>query len=501
MARLNLIGGAYAARSIIANAQRCINYYPELNRRDSPVPFTMYQRPGRRVLVSDPANLAAGRGVYRASNGAGYCVIGQKVYSIGLGWVLTQLGVLAVARANNVGWIDNGIDIMIVDGSTFGYTIHMADNSFHTINDPTGTFTGGTALATLDTFILWNVPGTKEFGSTLSNSIVFDGLYIASKTAYPDPIQTLYVNRRELLLMGQLKSEIWYDVGAAQFPFAILPGAYIEHGCVAPYSIASYDIETFWLSQDLSGAYVVLKLRGYDVSRVSNHALEWQLLQLAAAGADLSQAIGWTYQLGGHVFYVLQLPSGDQTWVYDASIGDDPTMAWHQEVWQGNDGPHRLRDNCCAFMYGTNVTQDFANGALYAIDPNRYQDENVDGTFSPIVCTRSFPHIIQAWSTQIGQPADLDGKKVQISMVRLDFEAGYAEDPGATVGLRWSWDRGATYGNTVLQDAGAPGSYITQPLWTQLGAQGRDCVIEVSHQINGPAALNGLWLEAAILAN
>lgn len=500
MARLNLIGGAYAARSIIANAQRCVNYFPELNRRDSPVPFTLYQRAGRRVLAQAPAGAAAGRGIYRASNGNGYCVIGQTVYSIAPGWVLTALGTLDTPRANNVAFIDNGVTVMLVDGSTVGYQIDLGTNAFSRIVDITGTFTGATSVATLDTFVLWNFPGTKNFGSTLSNSISFNALYIASKTAYPDPLMAVYVNRRELILFGALKSEIWYDVGASTFPFAILPGAYIEHGCVATYSVASYDIETFWLSRDLSGAFVVLKLRGYDVSRVSNHALEWALLQLHLSGADLSQAIGWTYQQAGHVFYVLTFPSGDQTWVFDASLGDDPTLAWHQESWQGQDGPHRLRDGCAAYIYGTNVTLDYANGTLYAIDPTRYRDENADGTFSPIVCTRTFPHIVQAWSQQVGQPAELDGKQVKISNVRLDFEVGYAVDPGSQVGLRWSWDRGATYGNMIFKSSGDPGAYKTQPWWSQLGMEGRDCVIEVSHQINGPAALNGLWLDAEILA-
>jgi hypothetical protein len=249
MARLDLYGGSYEARSVIANAQRCINYFPEVNRKDSPVPFTYYQRPGLRKLVRDATNRAPVRGLYRASNGNGYCVIGQKVYSISSGWVLTHIGTLATAGTTPVSFIDNGIEIWLVDGSVNGYSIILATNVFSVVVDATGTFTGATRVDYIDTFMIWNVPGTNQFGSTLSNSLSFNALYVAAKTAFPDPLVVPIINRHEIILLGQLKSEIWYDAGNAQFPFALLPGAYIEHGCGAPYSPATADIELFWLSR------------------------------------------------------------------------------------------------------------------------------------------------------------------------------------------------------------------------------------------------------------
>jgi hypothetical protein len=43
---------------------------------------------------------------------------------------------------------------------------------------------------------------------------------------------------REAWLIGTQTTEVWYNAGNAQFSFAELPGVFIEHGCVAPYSIA-----------------------------------------------------------------------------------------------------------------------------------------------------------------------------------------------------------------------------------------------------------------------
>lgn len=500
MARIALIGGAYEARSVIANAQRCVNYFPEINRQDAPVPMTFYQRGGLRPLVS-AAVPAPVRGLYRASNGQGYCVIGQNVYQLSPGFALTLLGALTVPGLGPVSMIDNGTTVLVVDGSALGYTIDLASGAFAQLVDPTGTFDGATRVCIIDTYTLWNMPGTVFFGSSLSGSLTFNALYFAGKVGYPDPLVVPMVNRNELILLGALKSEIWYDAGNAQFPFARLPGAYIEHGCVAPFSAATADISLFWLSRDLQGHGMVLELRGYDTRRVSNHALENAIGKMG----NIGDAIGWTFQRNGHVQYVLTFPSGNQTWVYDASLGDDPTMAWHQEAWMGDNGLERSRANCGAFLFGQNVVGDWQNGTLYAVDEDYYVD-TVGGQDRPIQCVRTFPHtlsganLLSAYGQQVGAMADSNGHVLQYSNFKLDLDCGLGTDAAsATVGLRVSLDRGHTWGNVELQPSGDPGVYLTQPQWRLIG-QSRDAVFEISHGIKGPAALNGAWVDAAVLA-
>ncbi len=492
-----LLGGSYSARSIIANAQRSINYFPEANRRDAPTEFTLYQRPGR-LRLSSPFAAGQGRGLVQASNGEAFAVVGQNVFFVDAGFNFILLGGLLDALTSQISFADNGDELMIVDGSATGYKVNLATHAFSIIVDATGSFTGSTQLAYLDTFILYNYPGTRFFGSTLSNGIVFDALYIAGKDGYPDPLMAMRVNRREALLFGRLKSEIWYDSGGAAFPFERLPGAYIEHGCLAPFSVVSYDTSTYWLANDLSGDCMVLRIQGYDVTRVSNHALEYALQQMKISGADLSLAFAFCWQQNGHVFYSLNFPSGNQTWVYDASI-DDPMMAWHQEAAQNlAGGMDRMRDGCGAFVYHKNLTLDRETGDLYEISQNTYEDQVAAGV-APLVCIRGFPHIRETSSaSRPGPPVSTDGKRIAVKNVRLNMEVGYALDPDQEIGLRWSWDRGATFGNTILQPAGAPGQYETVPTWTILGAQGRDLVMEVIHQIKGPAAIQGAWADVEI---
>ena len=500
MARVPLLGGAYQARGTIANYQRCVNYFPERNPQDSPTPVTHYQRPGL-VPVASPGSPAAGRGIFRASNGNGYCVIGTGVYAIGPNWTLTLLGNMLENTGNPCYWTDNGIQSLLVDGSSHGYTVTLATNAFATVVDGTGTFVGADRVDYIDTFILFNVPGTNRFGSTLSNELVFDALYVAGKTDYPDPLAGLVVNRHELLLVGQLKSEVWYDAGNAGFPFAELPGAYHEHGTVSKYSIASQDISVYFLGQDLQGQGIVFRVRGYECTRISNHALEYQLRQAMAAGATLSDAIGYTYQQDGHTFYVLTLPSADQTWVFDEASGE-----WHQRAWTDptTGALHRDRLLGAALVNGQNVGIDWENGTIYRLDLNTYTDE-VNGSVGPVTCIRGFPHIL-AGQLNFGLPGlergvDSDGHQLGYKSFLLDLECGTApvDSSGnpAMVGLRWSNDRGKTWSRAVMQTAGGPGQFLTRPLWRNLGSA-QDMIFEIIHNIAGAAALNGAWVDADV---
>jgi len=492
--QIPLLGGSYVTRGIIASAQRCVNLYPEVNRKDCIAPMTLYQRPGLRSLVSPPTP-APGRGLYRSSDGQGWAIIGSNVYNVSPSWTLTQEGSISPYRTNICSMIDNGTTLMIVDGSSNGWQVDLGSHSFSQINDPTGLFVGADKIDYIDTFIIGNQPGTNLFWSSLSNEIRWDPTYIAGKSGYPDPLQSVIVNRHIIYLIGQLKSEIWYNVGGTLFPFAEMTWAYVEHGTVAKYSLAATDINVFWLGQDLAGQGVVFRQQGYKTERISNHALETAIRKMAAGGT-ISDAVGYCYQQDGHTFYVLNFPSGNQTWAWDEAAGD-PTMGWHQRCWTNpTDGSlNRDRVLCHAFFNGTNVGLDWQNGTLYALDLNHFTDD-VAGVSGPISCVRTFPHLGRA---QIGNGniVEIDGRRVSYDRLELDVECGLApldaSGNPAQIGVRMSDDRGRTFGPTVFQSLGAPGEYMTWPLYLRTGIS-RGRVFEVSWSAAGQVSLNGAWL-------
>lgn len=301
----------------------------------------------------------------------------------------------------------------------------------------------------------------------------FDPLDIASKSGSADNIVAVLAVHGELWLVGELTTEVWYNAGAADFPYQRIQGAFIDHGCVAPYSIAQVDISLLWLSQDRQGNCIVVMSDGYSVRRVSPHALEaeWQTY------GTLSDAIAYIHQIEGHAFYVLTYPSEDKT--YCADISEDQ---WHRRSSIDSNGvEHRHRSNCYAFAYGYNLVGDYQNGNLYDMNIQTYTDNGI-----PIVRRRRMPHLVN------------DGKRVMYTALQADMATGQITGGESAsppqISLRWSDDKGFSWSNAVMQSMGATGQYITSPQWNRLG-YARDRVFELSWSAATDTALSGVFVQ------
>lgn len=442
-------------------------------------------------------NVGAGRGLYWASSDELFAVVGPNVYFVDETWTFNLLGNIPNGTTP-VYMVDDDTQVLLVDGSQYGYSINLATHAFARVTD--ANFLGADRCDFLDTFLLTNVPGTQEFQSTLPNVFQWDPLYFASKTAYNDKLAALIVMHREIWLLGELTTEIWYNAGNAAFPFAILPGTFVEHGCAAKYSVCKHDLRIFWLSRDKDGVAMALMGANYRAERISTHAMEvaWSKYPTTA------DAVAYTYQQQGHIFWVINFPSGDATWVYDLQTG-----LWHERSWTDpSDGTeHRHRVQCASIAYfGYNVGLDWQNGTLYKIDLDNYTDD-----FGPIVRRRGFPHQLT------------NGSRVSYACFRADMEAGappmpsmignglltgiggaqiaqQTEAQAATVYLRWSDDRGKSFSNPVGMSFGMTGEYNKQPQWRRLGLA-RDRVFELYWSGPKPTALNGAYVDAMPMAS
>lgn len=477
MTRVAIQGGYYISRNLIANAQRCLNMYPEPNPPDSPVPFTDYPTPGSRTLATYTGG--GFRCLYTATNGELFAACGRRIYYISPTWVATLLGTLNASNANMVAMADNGTTLLIVDGSADGYTVNLATHAFAQIVD--AAFYGGNSVAFSQTYFILNKPGTGIFYSSNSNAVTFDPLWFATKITYADRLGAVIVLNQEIWLLGsQASTEVWVDAGNPDFPFQKLPSVLINHGLAATYSLAKIGSVLFWLSRDLNGQAVVLKGENYAGQKVSTFAIDAAL----AGYGTISDAVGYTYQQGGHQFYVLTFPTADKTWVFDVVTG-----LWHERCWIDGDGDeHRVRGNCMAFAYGLNVAGDWQTGVLRALDGSLDTDDGIGMKF-----VRSFPHMVA------------DGDRVTYRQFIADMAVGTGVGPSTgiepAVSLRWSDTRGVSWGNPITGAMGALGEYLTQIQFQRLGL-GRDRVFELSWSGNGGAtALNGAFVDSKVLGS
>jgi hypothetical protein len=449
------IGPSYTLASVNVDCQRCINLYPEMDEagtgKEREV-ASLVATPGLRLL----ATVGTGpiRGSYTTSTGVLFVVSYNKLYKISSAWAQTEIGTLNTF-SGPVSLADNGVTLVVVDG-LYGYGTTLSSLAFAQFTDPD--FTGADQVVYQDGYFIFNIPDTGQFGITGLNDITFDALDVATAEANPDNLVALLSDHRDLWLFNERTTEVWFNSGAALFPFERIQGAYLEHGIAAAFSAAKMNNTVFWLGQDDKGSGMVFMAQGYRPQRISTHAVESAIQSYG----DISDAVGYAYQQNGHPFYVLNFTSADTTWVYDAL-----TNLWHERVYNNQGVLERHRANTHAFAYATHVVGDYVTGKLYALDVDTYSDNGVE-----VIRQRISPHLSE------------NGQRFTHNSIQLDIEAGTGLD-GTTQGtdpqamLQFSDDGGHSWSNERWVGIGKIGETRHRAIWRRLG-MARDRVYKVS---------------------
>jgi len=457
MSDFGFVGDAYEAPSIYQDAQELINWFVEVGQRKQPGDrgqLTLYPTPG---LVSRcQLKEGAVRGLRVLPGGQTLIAVSaDTVYKINADFVAEEIGTLHTT-VGPVSISDNRVSVYFVDGrNRYAYTI--ATGVFEDIPTSDGAFVGGNVVDIIDNYFVYNGPATAQFAASDPVSIVTNPLSFASKFGDSDNLVSLIADHREVWLLGERTTEVWADVGSFPFPFQIIPGTSSQHGCAATYSVARLGNSFAFMSQDTRGQSIAVQANGYQLERISTSAVENDL-----QGDVVSDAIGYTYQIRGHEFYVMIFPTADKTWVYDASTG-----MWHK--WLSVDDQnrfHRHRSNCYAFFQGMGVVGDFENGKLYSLEGAVYTEDG-----KTIRRVRRCPHLVD------------DFKRVYHSDLQIQFQPGVGLD-GIQQGtnpqamLRWSNDGGSTWSHERWTSIGKMGRYKNRAIWRRLG-QARDRIYEV----------------------
>lgn len=456
------VGPAYEARSRYLDDQKCINWYVENDATPgAKVPQALMPSPGLQTYIDVPTvasvPVAPVRLLYQPSSRPQLlvAVVGNRVVTLlpsGTGWSTTVNTITSSTGTMQAS--DNGTEIVLVDGVS-GWKINISTLAFATITD--AAFSSASRVAHVDGYLLFNRPNTQVFYQSDLRATTFNALAFASKEAWPDLLQACWAHQRELWLLGQYSTEVWYNAGTTPLAFERNNGVFIQHGLAATNSLARIG-ETFaWLGSDERGSLCVWAANGYTPERISTPALETLIEQYAVT----SDAVAFSFRFAGHEFYQLTFPTADVTWVYDLT-----TQLWHQRASQDALGIlHRHRASCGVTYQGLSLVGDYLNGKVYQQRADVYTD---DGTAIPRI--RRCPHIID------------DRRWVEYAFLQIEFEpgvglpTGQGSNPQAM--LRWSNDGGSTWSNERWQSIGQIGAYKNRAIWRRLG-QSRDRVFEV----------------------
>lgn len=453
------VGGAYETRSKYQDAQRCINWYPEVDPTPGAASVMSLLPVQGKQLYRETGIVGPVRGAYASPSDptTGYFVIGPTLIRVVDGPVIAQttLGTLDTS-VGPVDMRDNGTTLVIVDGP-FGYTVNLVSGAFAKINDPA--FYGSTLAAFLDGYLIFNKPNTDEFYLSGLDTVTFDALDFGVKEAWPDKLLACWAEHRELWLLGQYTTEVWYNNGVpGGLPFTRLQGAFMQHGCAAPFSVARMG-ETFaWVGTDERGASAIWRANGYQPDKISTSALDSEL----ATYVTVEDAIAFTYRSAGHEFYVVTFPTADKTWCFDVVTG-----MWHQRASMDTQGNlHRDRANCFVNLNDKLIVGDYQNGNLYTLENDVYTDAG--GATLPRI--RRCPHIIS------------NRNQVAHHSLQIVFEPGVGLQVGQgknpIASLRWSSDGGSTWSSEHFTSIGPAGHYKARAMWRRLGVA-RDRIYEV----------------------
>lgn len=477
-------GPAYTTRSKLANCERCVNLYLEVNESPSAKgKRTLYQTPGLAQFTNfGGLSVRAANSVLQGTAGErAFSVSGANFYeffadgsNVSRGVIVEDTAAAHIACSN--------VEVLICSAGHV-YLFTLATNAFVEVStDGTTQLQGPVSKVRYsDGYFIAQLKDSDRFQiSGLFDGNIWNPLDFAVVSYVPDNTIGFEVDHREIWMFTPKQTVPFYDSGNGDFPYDPVPGAFIEQGIGAPDSIVKVDNSMLWIAGDERGSRMAFRANGYTPVRVSDFGVEFAW----ASYSTVADAIGYSYQENGHNFWVLYFPTANKTWVMDLS-----NNTWHEResLLNGQYGAHLSR--CHVFAFGKTLVGDWNSGKMYEMSLSILTDNGNEKRW-----LRRSPHI-----------AD-ERNFIFINRVEFDIETGGMPQPPLIDGdgnprpvramFRWSRDGGNNYSNEYFLDCGLPGEYGKRIFKNRLG-RGRDFVFELSGTDPVPMPITGAYIEAA----
>lgn len=425
---------SYSLTAPAASSARLVNVYAEAAPQGAPNPVILRTAPGVRALAT---LTGGGRGLYPCALGV-FAVAGQTLYRI----ASTATAAGTITGTGRATFADNLTQLAIsADGVGYVYSggtaAAITDGDF--VSRSIGPVVG------VDGYALWLDKGSgRFFGSDLLDFASYDALDFATAEADADRVITSVVTQRQVALIGEKTTELWYNSGATGFPFERVPGGVIDIGGLAEHGACRLDNTVFWLASDRTAR----ALRGATPQRVSTHGVEdaWRKYDTVSD----CQCFPITQQ--GHLWVVFRFPSAGAAWVYDVS-----TNEWHErESYLGL--PWRV---CAAAEWqGVTYVQDAETGSVGVLDASTFTEWGAtlrgEWTYQPV-----YGGGRRMFHEELELGAD----------VGIGLATGQGSDPLVT--LQVSDDSGKTWRTLPLRSMGRMGQYERRIRWHRLGSASR----------------------------
>ncbi len=461
--QLDIATGFYQSVSLPLSAQRCINWEPIV-----PEAAALSRNALRDVYGIDTRTITGATitGINRGAkvvSGIPYLINETKLYSFTAAGVATDHG--TINGSGRVSTATNGRYLVIVVPGVTGYVFDNTDLSLTEITDidwqvsDTVTFKDGY-------FIFTASDGLQFFVSNLNQPLVYSGLDFGTAEVRPDKIVAGFINpQNELLIFGEEIIELFQNVGGIGFPFQRVPGATIQKGLRAKFSLVEFDNTVVGLMGAVGELTAVWQIGG-GARKISTSAIDNAIQEYTED--EIAKAFSFSYAYGGNYFVAITLESTripSRTFVYDATTSAATGgKVWHER--QSGVVDDKWRVAAILAAYGDLIVTDSIDGRVGTLNKNTHTEYG-----NPI------------FRQKASSPFESDYQAMFVSKLMLTMESGIgvidsaADGHEPLIGMESSDDGGRTWSTRYLRSYGKIGQYQQIPTWRRQGRIPRNRVL------------------------
>lgn len=445
------IAGSYYVSAYSVDNQVTKNWYVEKNEGKAAYqPYSLLRTPGRKLFCDPGLGNGTVRGEYSLENHL-YAVVGSRVVEVFANGTFNIFAGTVEDDGLPAHIAGNPTQLLITSGGR-GYILAGA------LTQIGGDFPTGQAVgaAMVDQYFVVGLRGTQNFAiSALDDGLTWDAARRGAAEASPDFVVQVGAIGSELWPFGSQTAEVFNDTGDLDFPFEARQDVVIPRGLWAPESLCEVGGSWYGIIGNQNGFGIVGRMQSYSWQRASDHGVE-EAIRAMNRTSRSDDAVGWTYEEGGHIFYCLYFPSADQTWCYDLSVDQ-----WHQRTWLSNGVEHAHRAYCAKSAFGKTIVGDRIDGKLYEMSIDLYDDAG-----DVIRRVRRAPEVQDELNGIIHKNFALDGN-MGIGLEGVTDRDDPTYDPQGM--LKWSNDGGVSFGNEHWRGFGRLGERKRRAVWRSLG--------------------------------
>lgn len=410
---INIATGENKSRSKQWASQSLVNLYID-SQQTGRTARSLLPWPGETFFAGtrEDKQKPVGRGMH-VLDGFLYAVFDRSLYRITTAGVFTE--VATIPGSKRVSFADDGFNMVIRVEGTVAYIngkfILQGNGATYLYNPRKFEILAVPEMPNDDEFVVTLVDNPREF---------YSGIGAATLTG--DSLSQVYVYEKKIIMAGPNSIEFFYDDPQGGNPpiFAIEQASTSQIGVASSYSMAETPSFLYLLGSD----NVVYRLSNFDLQSVTPSSIAKEIRE-----TDTTDAYGFTCQIDGQWFYVLQMPKGNVTLAYS-----EATNTWTR-LSTGNELDRHMVSGY-VYAYGKHLIQNNELVEIFEWDFDAYSSDG-----NPIV--RQF-QTAPINGLSLGAP----GKRMVMNRCRFIMESGVgnADDPEPNMMVRPSIDGGRTFG-------------------------------------------------------